>query len=266
MEIQTFIIDAFTDEAFKGNPAGVCLLNEEVDMNTMQLIASEINLSETAFLLKQKNGHYKIRYFTPAVEIVFCGHATLASARLILEEEDKVKFITYNGLDIEAYKIDNKVKMLFPLYVPEEKEPSQKLYNAFGITQPIFSCYANELGMWMTEVATKAELLAMEPDFIAALKTPDHIKELVVTCRSEDAGFDFYSRCFCPWIGINEDPVTGAAHSVLAKYWGKKLNKQEMKAAQLSKRGGALEMNILSPTSVEIISNAVIVFRGTMNI
>ncbi|MBC7936997.1 MAG: PhzF family phenazine biosynthesis protein [Rhizobacter sp.] len=266
MEIKTFIIDAFTDEPFKGNPAGVCLPETALPVETMQYIAAELNLSETAFLLPKDKDHYAIRYFTPTVEVAFCGHATLASAKLLLENAPEIKLTTHHSLQITAAKENTHVKMLFPLYDAIECKVSNELYQAFGITEPVHAAYASELEMLIVEVADKDALHNIHPDFIAAIKAPDKIKELVVTCKSGDEGYDFYSRCFCPWIGINEDPVTGASHSVLAKYWGNAFNKSTLTARQLSKRGGYINMNMLSGTQMEVTSNAVIVFKGTMNI
>ncbi|WP_420580869.1 PhzF family phenazine biosynthesis protein [Reichenbachiella sp.] len=270
MSIKSFIVDSFTDQPFAGNPAGVCLLNESIDESLMQSIAAEFNLSETAFLLKtndQKN-HYSIRYFTPTVEIDFCGHATLAASKVLMSEEkhEHVDFTTYKGLDLSASQDGAFVLMNFPLFDSEVNEPNQKLLDAFGIVNPIAIQFAKALDMLVIEVKNKEALLAIKPDFQEALKSSDEVKELVVTTKSEDKEYDFYSRCFCPWIGINEDPVTGASHSVLAKYWAEKLNKQELSAYQLSSRGGYLHLKVINPSTLEVRSNASIVFKGTLEI
>ncbi|WP_456461760.1 PhzF family phenazine biosynthesis protein [Reichenbachiella sp.] len=270
MEIKAFIVDSFTNEPFKGNPAGVCLLDTKIEEKLMQSIATEFNLSETAFVLKsdQPKNHYGIRYFTPTVEIDFCGHATLAAAKVLMSEEnlDHVQFTTHKRLELSATKEENSVLMNFPLYDTESYATSDKLLDAFGIKKPISSQFAKALDMLIIEVESKEALLAIKPDFQEAIKSSDTIKELVVTTKSEDNEFDFYSRCFCPWIGINEDPVTGASHSVLAKYWEQKLNKQELSAYQLSKRGGYLNLKITSPSTLEVRSNACIVFKGSLKI
>jgi PhzF family phenazine biosynthesis protein len=221
--MKVFIIDAFTDNAFKGNPAGVCLLESEITVETMQAIANELNLSETAFLSQSENSdtEYSVRYFTPTVEIDFCGHATLASAKLILHHLGKptVKFTTFHNLRISAVSNNENIKMKFPLYDTTEYVPNKELYEAFGIDNPIATKFAKELDMLIIEVSDKATLINIKPNFIKAIQTSDSIKEVVVTAKSQDTEYDFYSRCFCPWIGIDEDPVTGASHSVLAKYW-----------------------------------------------
>ena len=271
MKIKTYIIDAFTNEAFKGNPAGVCLLEKEIDVATMQSIASEINLSETAFLVQNKTDDTKfsIRYFTPLVEIVFCGHATLASAKLILHRLKKaqVEFTTHHQLIITATSEEDVIKMDFPLYDTIEYTPSQQLYDAFGIQNPVAVRFAKALDMLIIEVKNKEVLLNIKPDFLKALESSTEIKELVITCQSRNNSiYDFYSRCFCPWIGIDEDPVTGAAHTVLAKYWGDQLNKTEMLAYQASKRGGFMRLKIIGDSKLEVRSSAYIVLEGMLEI
>lgn len=268
MQLKTFIINAFTNKPFSGNPAGVCLIDSNIDENTMQAIASELNLSETAFLYKKNEDEYNIRYFTPTVEIDFCGHATLASAKLVLDKLNKknVTFITQKELKISANTQETYIKMQFPLYETTDYKANQKLLDAFGIENFSSSKFCKKLDMLIIEVNDKQSLLQISPDFQKAMESSKTIKELVITTKSEDKEYDFYSRCFCPWIGINEDPVTGASHSVLAKYWGNKLNKKEMSAYQLSNRGGFLDLKILDEESLEVSSNAQIVFEGILNI
>ncbi len=268
--MKIFIIDAFTDKPFTGNPAGVCILEKAIDVALMQSIACELNASETAFLLAsgQNENEYSIRYFTPTVEIAFCGHATLASAKLVLHhlQNDNVNFITAHHLKISGARDGEDIIMQFPLYDAVDCEPSSKLLAAFGIDKPIAAKYAEALEMLVIEVENKEMLLSIEPDYFKALQVPDCVKELVVTTRSADEKYDFYSRCFCPWIGINEDPVTGAAHSVLAKYWSKILGKTEMKAWQASKRGGYLQLKIMNESTLQVTSRAVIVFSAVLNL
>lgn len=269
MEIKTFIINAFTNKPFSGNPAGVCLIDSKIDEKLMQAIASELNLSETAFLQKRTSDEdYSIRYFTPTVEIDFCGHATLASAKLVLDKlgEKNVEFTTQKELKISANSQDIYIKMQFPLYETIDYKNNKELLDAFGIANASPSRYCKELDMLIIEVNDKQSLLQISPDFQKAIDSSSEIKEVVVTTKSEDQAYDFYSRCFCPWIGINEDPVTGASHSVLAKYWGDKLNKKKMSAYQLSNRGGFLELKILDDETLEVSSNAQIVFEGVLNV
>ncbi len=268
MPIQTYIIDAFTDKPFAGNPAGVCLLETAIEVSLMQSIANELHFSETAFLREIGKNQYAIRYFTPTVEIDFCGHATLASAKLVLDKlgKDSVTFLTMKDLKIEAEYKDGYIKMEFPLYRTEPYAPDKKLYEAFGITEPLAVKFCKELDMLVVEVSDKQTLLNLKPNYQKAIECPQKIKELVVTTKSTDVEYDFYSRCFCPWIGIDEDPVTGAAHCVLATYWGSILDKKEMSAYQLSNRGGFLKLKILGQNTLEVQSNAQIVFEGLMHI
>ena len=269
MQIKTFIINAFTNKPFSGNPAGVCLLDVEIDEQLMQAIASELNLSETAFLQKgTKEEAYSVRYFTPTVEIDFCGHATLASAKLVLDKlgKQQVEFTTQKELKIAASSHGSTIKMQFPLYDTIDYKPSKEVLEAFGLEHDLPSKFCKELDVLTIEVKDKKSLLQIAPDFQKAIESSNTIKELVVTTKSEDKEYDFYSRCFCPWIGINEDPVTGATHSILAKYWGDKLNKKEMAAFQLSNRGGFMDLKIVAEKSLEVYSNAQIVFEGILNI
>ncbi|MEP2026792.1 MAG: PhzF family phenazine biosynthesis protein [Reichenbachiella sp.] len=270
MGLKAFIVDSFTNELFKGNPAGVCILDHSLDESLMQAVATEFNLSETAFVQRsnQKDNHYHIRYFTPTVEVDFCGHATLAASKVLLKEsnQDIVSFTTYKDLELNAMKEGESVVMQFPLYDTIEDQPNQRLLNAFGISKPISVQFAESLDMLVIEVESKEALLAIKPDFHEAIKSSNKIKELVITAKSDDQNYNFYSRCFCPWIGIDEDPVTGASHSVLAKYWGQKLNKQELSAFQLSDRGGYLNLKIIDDSTLEVRSNAKIVLQGMLEI
>ena len=268
--MKVFIIDAFTDKPFRGNPAGVCIVESELTVDTMQAIANELNLSETAFISQAENidTEYSVRYFTPTVEIDFCGHATLASSKLILHHLGKpfVNFTTFNNLKISAVSHNENIKMEFPLYNTTDYVPNKELYEAFCIDNPIATKFAKELDMLIIEVEDKTTLVNIKPNFIKAIGTSDCIKEVVITAKSQDTEYDFYSRCFCPWIGIDEDPVTGASHSVLAKYWSKILGKTEMLAYQSSKRGGFMQLKIISDNVLEVTSNAKIIFEGKINV
>lgn len=268
MKLSIYIINSFTSESFKGNPAGVCLLQQKISEELMQSVASELNLSETAFISLQDKQTYSIRYFTPTVEIDFCGHATLAASKLILEKFNcnQVNFVTDKKLHLSAEKYNSEIKMIFPLYNYYQKNISDSLRSAFGISTSIDTVFNEDLSLFIIEVSSKEELLAIAPHFSEACLVPDKIKELVITCKSDDNEYDFYSRCFCPWIGINEDPATGAVHSVLANYWGNRLNKNTLNAFQCSDRGGYLKLTILNETELEVISSAKIVFEGQLTV
>lgn len=266
--IQTFIVDSFTDKPFQGNPAGVCLLEEPITEEIMQSVANELNLSETVFLLPIGNDRYELRYFTPSVEVEFCGHATLAASKIIFDKfnNEVCEFVTYKGLQLNAKLENEAIKMSFPLYETIEYVPNKELLDALGLEEVMSTRFSKDLEMLVIEVKDKQTLLNVDPNFQKAIESSDSIKEVVITTKSEDSDYDFYSRCFCPWIGINEDPVTGAAHTVLAKYWGDILNKKTMSAFQLSKRGGYLNLTIVSNDVLEVRSNAKIIFKGELNI
>jgi PhzF family phenazine biosynthesis protein len=266
MTIQTYIIDAFTDTAFKGNPAGVCLLESAIDETLMQSIAAELNLSETAFLIKNHNlqNTYHIRYFTPQLEIAFCGHATLASSKLmqVKEKLTEVTFQTHHNLTIPVMLANGIIKMNFPIYYLETYKATESIFEGLGITKYVSTGYAKELDMAVIEVADADIVRNLNPNFNTLLNDRSRIKELVITAVSDNPEYDFISRCFCPWAGVNEDPVTGAAHSVLSGYWKNKLNKNSLSAYQASKRGGSMQINILNEYSIEVIGEAVIILKG----
>lgn len=270
MQIKTFVIDAFTDTPFSGNPAGICWLEAPLPVETMQSIAAEINLSETGFIRQSETDatHYSIRYFTPTVEIPFCGHATLAASKLILQKRNlpAVHFTTFHGLKLSAGTVGKSVRMVFPLYQTLPHTASQALLSAVGIEQTMNIHFSPDIDMLLIEVADKKMVMDLTPDFVKMLQAPDAVKVVVVTTRSTDAQHDFYSRCFCPWLGINEDPVTGAVHTALASYWGKKLGKTSMNAFQCSKRGGFMHLHIVDQQTLEVTSEAQIMIEGLLTL
>jgi PhzF family phenazine biosynthesis protein len=270
MKIKTYIIDSFTNEPFKGNPAGVCLLDESLSNNLMQSVAAEINAPETAFLVKhtEKENTYNIRYFSPTVEVPFCGHASFASAKLLLTQKkfDAVHFITGRGIELSAYPVNDTVKMHFPLFLLEPYDLGAGLTKAIGIEKFLTIGFNTELAMLLIELPDKQSLLNLAPDFAAMIKADNKVKEVVLTTWSEDGEYNFYSRCFCPWIGINEDPATGAAHSVLAAFWQEKTGCSKFKAYQCSKRGGYLHLEVLENNVLEVVSNARMVMEGWINL
>jgi len=266
MKITTFVVDAFTDVAFKGNPAGVCLLEQPASDALMQSIAAELKHSETAFIQLSSKGPLSIRYFTPTVEIAFYGHATLGAAKVMLErfEKSEVHFITGKQLHLSAKKDKTDVVMQFPLYKAQPCQLKQDVQKALGLVQVTDAAYSPELQMAMLRVSSKEALMELRPDYDLLVQSEPDIKGLIVTA-SGDVHYDFYSRCFCPWIGIDEDPVTGAAHSMSADYWSKQLGKTEMTACQCSSRGGYLKLTV-KDQALEVRSNAVIVLQGEMHV
>jgi PhzF family phenazine biosynthesis protein len=262
--MKIYQVDAFTNEIFKGNPAGVCILPSNTTVNNilLQNIAMEMNLSETAFLIKEKS-EYNLRWFTPEVEVDFCGHATLASAHILWEIgleniENELIFNTKSG-KLFAKKIKNKIELNFPIFEVNEVQSDDRINVSLGIN-PIFIGTDNK--RYLIEIENYEDLLEINPDF-------NHLKDIgktvfMVTCKSENPKYDFYSRFFAPSVGINEDPVTGSAHSYLVPYWANKLKKRILNSYQASKRGGELECELTDNKRVLLRGQATTVFEIEM--
>ena len=255
-------VDAFTETPFQGNPAGVCLLPEERDAAWMQLVAREMNLAETAFLLRREDG-FSLRWFTPTVEVDLCGHATLASAHVLWEEGhlaagETARFHSRSGL-LTASRRDGCIWLDFPA-LPEKAAPAPAgLDRALGATVRYFG--ANPLDS-LAEVDSEETVRAIQPD-LTLLRTFGG-RGLIVTAASRDgAGYDFASRFFAPGAGIDEDPVTGSAHCCLGPFWGARLGKNELTGYQASTRGGFVRVRCLGER-VELGGHAVTVLRGTL--
>lgn len=267
--IKTFIVDAFTDEQFKGNPAGVCLLEQPLSDELMLSIAQELNLSETAFIQaivpEQK---YSIRYFSPKMEIPLCGHATLASSKVLFELFDinNIHFVNIQQIDLLISREANNIIMEFPVYNTKPADPPQALLDALGIQKTINSCHNAETNILLVEIDSTQILKALTPDFQALYQSIDSINGVLVTAPSKTDEYDFHSRYFWPWSGSNEDPVTGGTHTFLAKYWGDRLNKTKMKSFQSSKRTGFMDVELVSDDQFLIKSQAVIVFEGLLRL
>jgi PhzF family phenazine biosynthesis protein len=262
--MRLYQVDAFTNQRFKGNPAGVCILpaDKMKDDQLLQNIAAEMNVSETAFISKKGN-EYHLRWFSPETEVEFCGHATLSTAHILWEtglekKEELIQFSTLSGRLFARYKT-GKVELDFPTFDVKEV-PEQPDINAALCIQPVYTGITKN--RYLIEIEGLQVLKQMKPDFVK-LKDIGQTA-FIVTCKSEDRDFDFYSRFFCPAIGINEDPVTGSSHSSLAPYWAKKLGKSKMLAYQASKRGGTLECELSANNRVFIRGQAVTVFEIEM--
>jgi PhzF family phenazine biosynthesis protein len=252
-------VDAFADTAFKGNPAAVCILDRERDAAWMQNVAKEMNLSETAFLLHHADG-FGLRWFTPAVEVALCGHATLASAHALWEErvlETDARFHTLSGL-LTATRSGDLIELDFPAKAEEPAEAPPLLIESLGV-KPIY-VGRNQFD-YLIEVATEDELRALDPDHARLRTIP--VRGVIVTSRSSDPRFDFVSRFFAPGSGVDEDPVTGSAHCALTPYWAKKLGKSEMTAYQASARGGVVHVR-LAGDRVKLGGRAITIFRGEL--
>jgi PhzF family phenazine biosynthesis protein len=245
MALTIYQVDAFTNRPFAGNPAGVCLLPEPRDPEWMQDIAREMNLSETAFLVEIEDG-YDLRWFTPAIEVDLCGHATLASAHILwetgeLEPEESARFHTRSGL-LTASMADNRIEMDFPATPPEPAEAPPALLQALGVAAPPY--VGQSVFDYLVEVESEAAVRGLAPDF--GLLKELGTRGVMVTSRAEAEDLDFVSRFFGSGAGIDEDPVTGSAHSCLGPYWGERLGKQEMVAYQASARGGRVHIRLAS--------------------
>ena len=254
-------VDAFADKPFSGNPAAVCLLEEQADEKWMQLIAREMNLSETAFLL-QRGGGFDLRWFTPMAEVKLCGHATLASAHMLWEDghikpDQPARFFTKSGI-LTAQKMGISIEMDFPS-LPVTPEPiSEDLESALGIK----TRSAGRSGFdYLVEVESEDAVRALKPDFerIAQLK----VRGVIVTSQANGSGYDFVSRFFAPAVGVNEDPVTGSAHCCLGPFWKERLGRDDLMGYQASTRGGFVRTRCVGDR-VFISGQAVTVMRGEL--
>jgi predicted PhzF superfamily epimerase YddE/YHI9 len=237
-----YIVDAFTDKPYKGNPAAVCFLESEKSDRRMQSIANEMNLSETAFLMKQ-GGDYSLRWFTPEAEVDLCGHATLASAHILWEEKifkgNEIRFMTKSGL-LSAIKDGSWIQMNFPLVLEQKNIPPTELIEGLGVS---FGYVGKTRQDYIVELGNEEAVSELQPNF--NLLKSGNFRGVIVTSKSNRSGIDFVSRCFYPALGVDEDPVTGSAHCCLGPYWKSKLNKNELTALQLSKREGLLKLMVL---------------------
>ncbi len=262
--MKLYQVDAFTKEMFKGNPAGVCILNDNriEDDDFLQQIAMEMNLSETAFL-KKKNNEYALRWFTPETEVTFCGHATLSAAHILYENgyEKPGSVTAFNTLAgrLLSKKKNDCIELDFPLIKTGRIDDNGTINRALGIN-PLYT--GSDGKRYLIEVDNIVTLKNIDPDFML-LKSVGRTA-FTVTCRSNDSEYDFYCRFFAPAIGINEDPVTGSAHSYLAPYWAEKLNKKVLKGFQMSKRTGTIECELTGNDRVLLRGNAVTVFEIEM--
>ncbi|PIB35924.1 hypothetical protein BFP72_11230 [Reichenbachiella sp. 5M10] len=265
MGIRTYTLDAFTDRPFAGNPAAVCMLKEPLAEDAMLAIAREFNLSETAYVTQLSGGVYGIRYFSPIQEIPLCGHATLSAAKVLFSTKslDAVDFVTGEGLTLHCFKVGSEIMMRFPLYGTVVSEVPESMLVALGLDSVLAARFCQETKMLLLEMGGAEALRLLKPDFEALQASHQGINGVIVTARSTDA-YDFHSRYFWPWAGGNEDPVTGAAHTVLAKYWQEQLGQDQFRAYQASARGGFMKLKIVAEDRLEITSNAVIVHTGEL--
>lgn len=254
-----YVVDAFTNKLFSGNPAGVCVLDEIITDEIMQKIAFENNLSETAFIYK--NGDkYRLRWFTPSFEIDLCGHATLAAAFIVFNyiepDLNKVEFKTLSGM-LSVTRKENLYEMIFPKRVPQQVISTPDIVTLLGF-QPVELYSERDLYAVMKN---EQEVREYVPDY-AKLKELSHWLGIVITAKGNEA--DFVSRYFCPEL-MFEDPVTGSTHSTLAPIWSDKLEKEKLSAKQVSRRGGTLYCEVYD-NNVKISGNAILYSKGNISI
>jgi PhzF family phenazine biosynthesis protein len=260
MNVPLFHVDAFTDRPFAGNPAAVCLLPSWREDGWLQAVAGEMNLSETAFLVKQPD-HFDLRWFTPRVEVDLCGHATLAPAHVLWQEGqaagEEIRFSTRSGI-LKAIRRGDGIELDFPLKPEAAAEAPPGLLEALGVAAKYVG--KNQFD-YLVEVESEAALRRIAPDFKRLAAVP--VRGVIVTSRSADPRFDFVSRFFAPAAGIDEDPVTGSAHCCLGDFWQKRLGKSKFLAYQASARGGVVKVRVVKDRAF-LGGTAVTVAKGQL--
>ena len=261
MPVRIVQVDAFTSKPFAGNPAAVCVLPGPPDETWMRNVALEMNLSETAFL-HPEDGGYRLRWLTPAIEVALCGHATLASAHVLWEDghlapDAEARFHTQSGL-LTCKRNGDWIEMDFPAKHAEPAEAPAQLAAAMGAE--LVWVGRNQFD-YLVEVADEATLRGLKPNHHLLRELP--VRGVIATAQAQTPGSDFISRFFAPGSGIDEDPVTGSAHSALAPFWGARLGKSEMTGFQASARGGVVKVR-LQGNRVFMSGQAVTVLRGDL--
>jgi predicted PhzF superfamily epimerase YddE/YHI9 len=252
-------VDAFTDRPFAGNPAAVCLLPSPRDPTWMQHVAQEMNLAETAFLLRRSDG-FDLRWFTPALEVDLCGHATLASAHVLWEEghvptAETARFHTRSGV-LTAARRGDMIWLDFPATPSWPAEAPSELRSGLGAV----TLYVGRTPFdYLVELESESRVRSLDPDLAALSRLGT--RGVIVTARSDDPAYDFVSRFFAPGSGIAEDPVTGSAHCGLGPFWAARLGKKELVGYQASARGGAVRVR-LDGDRAHLGGHAVTVLRG----
>lgn len=254
LALPLYRVDAFVGHGLKGNPAGVCLTAEEITDEQMAAIAEEVGASETAFVRPQggadfaKARSFELRWFTPEVEVPLCGHATLATAAVLFGEEKvpstELMFETKSGT-LEARKEGDAVALDFPSDAPEEREAPKAVLEAMGLPVVEACAYGKMNRKLLLLLPDEEAVREVKPAF-GRLKSaaPDGDIQGVIVTAPGGGAVDFVSRYFGPWVGVDEDPVTGSAHTVLGPFWAERLGKKELAAVQLSERGGALTVRV----------------------
>lgn len=272
MKLQSLInrfyqIDAFTSKPFKGNPAGVVIMKDLNDTDFMQKMAAEINLSETAFLCEVKD-EFHIRFFTPYSEIALCGHATLAAAHVLYQNnvaslgETIIFKSSRHQLIIQSNK--DGIHMQFPIYDITPVPAIKEFVEITGLSTPQ-ELYKSEHGWYMAYYDDPIDVVKAHPH-LHHMKHTDFGHLIVTAPGNKKEGNDYILRCFVPALGIDEDPVTGSAQCVLAPYWQQKLDKTTMTALQVSARSGIMHINVIAEDKIEISGHAVTVLEGAVKV
>lgn len=271
--VPIYQVDAFTSTPFRGNPAAVCVLSQELSDQTYQAIAAEMNLSETAFVRPLDANAledaimFELRWFTPAVEVNLCGHATLATAHVMFNEMElklnPIRFQTRSG-ELRARSEAGGIVLDFPAGHYEAIRPHDLLLDALGITDFDDMVYSDSLRKLLIRLKSRQAIQHLQPDFAKMIRIHQEYVGVIVTAPDDE--YDFVSRFFAPWVGVNEDPVTGSAHTVLATYWSAMLGKIEMRAYQASARGGEMTVRLIEDDRVELVGEATTVLSGLLNL
>ena len=266
MPVPIYVVDAFTDKPFGGNPAAVCPLTSWRDNAWLQSVAAEMNLAETAFVVERPDGSFDLRWFTPEVEVELCGHATLATAHALWQTgrvqntDAPLAFHTLSGLLTarRSGREGDEIELNFPLEAASPCPTPEHLLEGLGVEA--VSVHRNRFD-YLVEVADERAVRDLRPDFLRLR----HVvaRGISVTSRSDHEPFDFVSRFFAPAVGVNEDPVCGSSHCMLGPFWQERLGKSELHAHQISRRGGVLRVTC-DGDRVRLAGRAVLVTQGEL--
>lgn len=265
--MQIWQVNSFTDQPFKGNPAGVCIVNEFPEAELMQKIAAEVNYSETSFIKLIEENHYHIRWFSPKDEAPLCGHATLAAAHILWEQSKaKGNIITFESLSgpLVAQKNDNWITLNFPSFPVKSCPMPETLNKALGFT-PVSSVHRDET-MYLVVLPSVEAVKNLKPNLARISELP--CRAITITASNEgeiESNIDFVSRYFAPKVGIPEDPVCGSAHCRLTPFWAERLKKNNLNALQVSERSGFIKVGIEN-NRVTLTSHAITVMRGRLSL
>ena len=255
-------VDAFTSQVFGGNPAAVCLLDQPIEETKMQALAKEFNLSETAFTWVE-NGQRHLKWFTPVAEVRLCGHATLATAAALWDHsgassKDTLSFETLSG-ELKATRVEGKIRLVFPARPPRECSQPQGLAQALGVPAESILFCGRDADDLLVQVDSEERVLDLSPDFGTLVRVD--VRGVIVTAESSNSERDFVSRFFAPRVGVDEDPVTGSAHCCLTPFWAQRTGRARLRAEQLSKRRGQLEVK-LQGDRVHLLGSSAILVKG----